>query len=60
MGNNLRMVVDNSNTNYIFNIPNFCITDPMYEKDYTIWEKAQDEIKEKTLQVKIITLIQNR
>jgi hypothetical protein len=49
-GENMRCIAD-SNTGLLFNVPNFCISDPIFEKDFTTVQKKELLIKEKPITV---------
>ncbi len=53
VGNNLRCVIDPRNPNYIYKIPNFCIEDPVFEKDFSAKQKMVNMITEKHIKVKL-------
>ncbi len=49
----MKCVVDN-NTGEIFNLPNFLIADPLFERDFDVYNNK--DIKEKKINVYYITL----
>ena len=51
VGGNLRCVIDPRNPDYIFQIPNFCIEDPVYEKDFSAHKENENRIVEKSINV---------
>jgi len=49
LGGNLRCVIDPRNPDYLFLIPNFCIEDPVYEKDFSSKKENENTILEKSI-----------
>ncbi len=56
LNGDLRNVVFNNNNDYIFKIPNFCICDPSFERDYEEIKASSKNIEEKNINI-IITYI---
>jgi hypothetical protein len=56
----MRCVININNPDIIYNVPNFCICDPVHEKDFTEFEKAEDQIKEKNFQIIICYVFNNK
>jgi hypothetical protein len=54
VGNNLRNVIDPMNPNKVFKIPNFCIEDPVFEKDYVAKQQMANKITERSIKVGFI------
>jgi hypothetical protein len=54
-GENMRCIAD-MNNGLLFNVPNFCITDPIFEKDFTVYQKRESQIKDKDLTVCLFNL----
>ena len=54
LNGDLRNVVFNDNNDYIFKIPNFCICDPLFERDYEEIKASNKNIEEKNINI-IIT-----
>lgn len=50
VGDNMRCCVDSQGNTY--NIPNFCITDPIFKKEYDVIEKIKDNMIEKIITVR--------
>ena len=48
---NLRKVYFLSNPDFIFKVPNFCICDPVFERDYEEIKKKYDKIAEKKITI---------
>lgn len=48
---NLRKVYFLSNPDFIFKVPNFCICDPLFERDYEEIKKKYDKIAEKKITI---------
>jgi hypothetical protein len=48
VGENMRCIMDKS-TGELYNVPNFCIVDPVHERDFNIFNNK--EIKEKKISV---------
>lgn len=57
---NLRKVYFMSNPDYIFNIPNFCISDPLFERDYDELKNKYNKIEEKDINVILYYLAKNK
>jgi hypothetical protein len=51
VGDNMRCIAD-TNSGLLFNVPNFCITDPVFEKDFTAVHKRETQLKEKNINVR--------
>lgn len=56
----LRKVFLLSNPDYIFNVPNFCICDPSFERDYEELEKKAENIPETNIQIVCYYLEKNK
>ena len=57
---NLKQVYLKSNPNLIFQVPNFCICDPIYERDYDIMKKKYKNKEEKTITVALYYVEKNK
>lgn len=55
----MRCVICLSNPDIIYNIPNFCIVDPLYEKDYSEAKKAEGKVMEKPVKVILCNIFKN-
>lgn len=51
VGNNMKCVIALSNPDHFYNIPNFCLVDPVYEKDFSPSKNIESKIKEMTITV---------
>jgi hypothetical protein len=47
----MRCVFSTANPKFIYNIPNFCIVDPIYEKDFSSPKNEENNIEEKKINV---------
>lgn len=56
----LRKVFLLSNPDYIFNVPNFCVCDPSFERDYEELEKKAANIPESNIQIVCYYLAKNK
>lgn len=56
VGENMRCILDKT-TGEIFNVPNFCIIDPVYERDFNVYNSK--EIKEKKINIFLFNLRTN-
>ena len=45
----LRKVVFNGKNEIIFKVPNFCITDPVFDRDYNNIKKNEENIEQKNI-----------
>jgi hypothetical protein len=52
----MRCILDKT-TGEIFNVPNFCIIDPVYERDFNVYNSK--EIKEKKINIFLFNLRNN-
>ena len=57
---NLRKVFFLSNPDFIFRVPNFCICDPVFERDYDILKIKCKDLKEKNITIIIYYLEKNK
>jgi hypothetical protein len=51
LGTNMRCIVCVSNPDIIYNIPNFCIVDPIFEKDFITPKNKEDKIIDKNITI---------
>ena len=51
LNGDLRNVIFNGNKDYIFKIPNFCICDPLFERDYDEIKTHEDSIELKNINI---------
>ena len=51
LNGDLRNVIFNGNKDYIFKIPNFCICDPLFERDYDEIKTHEDSIEIKNINI---------
>ena len=47
----LRKVIFNGKNEYIFKIPNYCICDPVFERDYNEIKKKEENIEQKNINI---------
>ncbi len=59
IGSNMQCVINIHHPETLYNIPNFCICDPVHEKDYAQYEKTEDQIKEKSFKVSVCYVFDN-
>ena len=52
IGRNLRCVSDPRNPDHVFKIPNFCIEDPVFEKDFATKKEEANKILDKSIKVR--------
>ena len=58
--NDLREIITVSNPDHVFKVPNYCVTDPIFERNYDrIKEKVKD-IEEKKIKIILYYLAENR
>lgn len=58
--NDLREVIVLSNPDYIFKVPNYCVCDPVFERDYEEIKKNEIEIEEKQINIILYYLDENK
>lgn len=56
----LRQVFIMSKPDLIFTVPNFCVCDPFYERDYEEYQNKADSIKEEPLNIILYYLAENK
>ena len=57
LNGDLRNVIFNGNEEYIFKIPNFCICDPIFERNYDDIKINEGNIAQKNIIKKILLYI---
>ena len=57
---NLTRVFLISNPDKIFRVPNFCVTDPMFERDYENLKKIHAKDKEKNIKITCFYMMMNK
>ena len=57
---NLRKVYFLSNPDLIFRIPNYCICDPVFERDYDILKNKCNKMEEKNISINLYYLNSNK
>ena len=57
---NLREVMILSNPEIVFHVPNYCICDPVFERDYEKIKEENKDIPEETIVVLLYYLAQNK
>ncbi len=60
LGPNIRCVIETSNPDVIYNVPNFCICDPVHEKDFTIYQKKDINPAKVNINVIILYVFENK
>jgi hypothetical protein len=58
LGSNIRCVVEINKQDVIYNVPNFCICDPVFEKDFNVCQG--NEINESVFNVTVIYVFESR
>ena len=58
--NDLREVIVLSNPDYIFKVPNYCVCDPVFERDYEEIKKNEIEIEDKQINIILYYLDENK
>ena len=53
---NLRKVMFNGKNECLFKVPNFCICDPLFERDYDEIQQNSEEIIEKNIIIIILQI----
>ena len=60
LNNNLRQVIELSNPDYIYKVPNFCICDPVFERDYDKIKENNKDIESVKLKINLYYLSKNK
>lgn len=50
----MRQTYSRYQPNFIYHVPNFCICDPYYEKDFDGYEKLYNEVDDRIIKIKIL------
>lgn len=58
--NDLRQVIVLQHPDIIFKVPNFCVCDPIFERDYTKLRESYKEIQEKKIKIILYYLAENK
>ena len=58
--NDLREIIVVENPDIIFRVPNFCICDPVFERDYKSLKEKSQNVEEKKIKIIIFYLEQNK
>ena len=56
----LREVIVLQNPDYVFKVPNYCVCDPVFERDYTQIKEKNKDIEEKNIDVIMYYLAENK
>ena len=56
----LRQIIVLQNPEYIFRVPNYCICDPVFERDYDQIKEQNKDIEEKKIKIILYYLAQNK
>jgi len=56
----LREVIFVGNPNYVFRVPNFCVCDPIFERDYDQIKEINKDIEEVNIKIVLYYLEQNK
>ena len=56
----LREVIVISNPEYIFKVPNYCVCDPVFERDYNTIKEKNKNTEEKNIKIILYYLAQNK
>ena len=58
--NDLREVIVLQNPDYIFKVPNYCVCDPVFERDYTQIKEKNKNIKEINIKIILYYSVENK
>jgi hypothetical protein len=58
--NDLREVIELANPEYIFKVPNYCICDPVFERDYEQIKEKNKDIESVKLKITLFYLAKNK
>ena len=58
--NDLRQVMLLTNPNYIFKVPNYCVTDPVFERDYKKIKEKNKNIESTKIKIVLYYLAKNK
>ena len=58
--NDLREVIVLSNPDYVFKVPNYCVCDPVFERDYNEIKKNKKDIEEVKIKIILYYLAENK
>ena len=58
--NDLRQVIVLTNPDYVFKVPNYCVCDPVFERDYTEIKENIKDIEEKKIKIILYYLAENK
>ena len=58
--NDLREVIVLQNPDYIFKVPNYCVCDPVFERDYTQIKEKYKNIKEINIKIILYYSVENK
>ena len=58
--NDLREIITFSNPEQVFKIPNYCVTDPVFERNYDKIKEKDKDIEEKRIKIILYYLAENR
>jgi hypothetical protein len=58
--NDLRKVIILQNPDYVFEVPNYCVCDPVFERDYSQIKENKKDIEEKNLNIILYYLAENK
>ena len=56
----LRQIIVLQNPEYIFRVPNYCICDPVFERDYDQIKEQNKDIEENKIKIILYYLAQNK
>jgi len=60
LNGDLRQVISLENPDYVFKIPNYCICDPVFERDYNEIKEKNKDIEEKKIKIILYYLAENK
>ena len=58
--NDLREIITFSNPEQVFKIPNYCVTDPVFERNYDKIKEKDKDIEEKRIKIILYYLAEGR
>ena len=60
VGDNMKCIINPLNPNVIYNVPNWCICDPVYVKDFETFKNSENLIKEVNVTVILCYVFDNK
>ena len=60
VNNDLRQVMELANPNYIYKVPNYCVCDPIFERDYDKIKEKNKDIESTKIKIVLFYLAKNK